>query len=173
MPMINLNFKMISLMFRIRDIFSPPVRILREAGIQPSYSVLDYGCGPGSFSIAAAEIVGASGKIYALDIHPLAVQQVRKRASQRRLANVETIQSDCATGLPDSSVDVALLYDIYHLLDSPKDVLQEIHRVLKPGGILSFSDHHMDEPEIVPPIISTGLFKLLSRNPRTYTFKKV
>jgi ubiquinone/menaquinone biosynthesis C-methylase UbiE len=171
--MSNRNFKMMSLMFRIRDMFSPPMRILQEAGIRSGHSVLDYGCGPGSFSIAAAEIVGASGKVYALDIHSLAIQRVKKRASQRRLANVETIQSDCATGLPDSSIDVALLYDIYHLLDRPKDVLQEIHRVLKQNGILSFSDHHLNDDQIVQLVTSTGLYTLLSKNPRTYTFKKI
>lgn len=61
----------------------------------------------------------------------------------KKLANVETIHSDCKTGLPDNSVDAVLLYDTFHDLSDPDGVLEELHRVLKPDGILSFSDHHM------------------------------
>lgn len=47
------------------------------------------------------------------------------------LTNVEIIHSDRKTGLPDYSIDVALLYDILHDLSKPNEVLEELHRVLK------------------------------------------
>jgi len=85
---------------------------------------------------------------------------------------VETIQSDRATGLPDASVDVVLLYDIFHLLDDPDGVLRELYRVLKPNGTLSISDHHMKEDGIVSGVTSGGLFELTNKGKKTYGFAK-
>jgi ubiquinone/menaquinone biosynthesis C-methylase UbiE len=86
--------------------------------------------------------------------------------------NVETILSDRKTGLPDNSLDVVLLYDTFHDLSDPNGVLKELHRVLKPKGILSFSDHHMKEDEIVSKITKNGWFKLLKKVKKTYSFQK-
>jgi len=145
---------------------------VNEVGIQPGFQVLDYGCGPGSYIQPLAALVGRSGNIYALDIHPLALQKVQNIASKRNLTNVQTILSNCKTGLPDKSIDVVLLYDTFHDLDDPNGVLEELHRVLKPSGILSFSDHHMNEQEIVSEVTRSGLFKLLRKGKRTYRFSK-
>nr|MDO8089972.1 class I SAM-dependent methyltransferase [Candidatus Sigynarchaeota archaeon] len=111
--------------------------------------------------------------VYALDINPLAVRRVQSIASKRKLTNVETICSDCRTGLPDNSVDVVLLYDTFHLLNNPNEVLEELHRVLKPEGILSFSDHHMKESEILSRVTNRGLFRLWKKGKKTYSFLKV
>jgi ubiquinone/menaquinone biosynthesis C-methylase UbiE len=134
---------------------------------------LDYGCGSGSYIPAVAELVGKSGKVYALDVHPLAVEMVKKLAEKNQLANVETILSDRKTGLPDDSIDVVLLYDVFHDLKNPDGVLEELHRVLKPNGILSLSDHHMKEDEIVSNLTSRSLFKLLRKGEKTYSFTKI
>lgn len=171
-PDSNFHFKGMSLMFKFRDFFVPRTNILKEVGIKPGFYVLDYGCGPGSYVTAAAKLVGKSGKIYALDIHPLAVQKVLKIISKKKLTNVETVHSDYRTGLPDKSMDVIFLYDTYHELGDPDSVLEELHRVLKPDGILSFSDHHMKEEEIESKLTSKGLFKLSKKNKRTYSFLK-
>ena len=111
-PQSNLDFKFMTLGFKFRDFFLPRKNILKEVGIRPGFHVVDYGCGPGSYITAAAELVGKSGKIYALDIHPLAIQMVQSIAAKKQLTNVETICSDRKTGLPDKSIDVVLLYDI-------------------------------------------------------------
>jgi ubiquinone/menaquinone biosynthesis C-methylase UbiE len=171
-PASNFHFKLMAFTFKLRDFFSPRKNILKEAGIRPGFRVLDYGCGPGSYTTAAAELVGGSGKVYALDIHPLAIRMVRDIASKNKLTNVETILSDCKTGLPDNSVDVVLLYDTFHDLSDPNGVLQELHRVLKPDGLVSFSDHHMKEQEIISRVTETGLFKLSRKGERTYSFSK-
>ncbi len=171
-PEPNLHFRLMSLCYRFRDFFLPRMNILQEAGIEAGFHVLDYGCGPGTYIIPLAELVGESGKIYALDIHPLAIEMVQRIASRKQLTNVETICSDCKTGLPDNAVDVALLYDILHDLGDPNGVLQELHRVLKPDGILSFTDHHLKENKIVSRLTNGGLFRLLKKGKRTYNFLK-
>ena len=83
---------------------------------------------------------------------------------------METILSDCQTGLPDNTLDAILLYDAFHNLSDPDVVLKELHRVLKPDGALSFSDHHMKENEIISQVTNGGLFRLLRKGERTYGF---
>jgi ubiquinone/menaquinone biosynthesis C-methylase UbiE len=169
-PKSNLDFRLMSLTYKLRDFLQPRMNILKEVGIAAGFHVLDYGCGPGSYIAPLAELVGKSGKIYALDIHPLAIRAVRRIAAEKQLANVHTILSDCKTELPPSSVDVVLLYDILHDLDDAAGVLTELRRILKPKGILSLSDHHLKEEEIVSQVTSKGLFKLSTMGKRTYSF---
>jgi len=171
-PMSTLHFKFMSFGYKFRDFFLPRKNILKEVGIKAGFHILDYGCGPGGYIFSAVELVGKSGKIYALDIHPLAIQKVQNIAAKKKLTNVETICSDCKTGLPDNSLDVVLLYDTFHDLSKPGVVLVELHRVLKPSGILSFSDHHLKENEIISRMTDTGLFRLLRKGERVYNFVK-
>ena len=171
-PMSGFDFRFMSVGYKFRDFFRPRINILEEVGIKPEFHVLDYGCGPGGYIIPLARLVGESGRVYALDIHPLAVQKVQYIASKKKLTNVDIILSDCRTGLPENSLDAVLLYDAYHHLSDPDMVIKELYRVLKPDGILSFSDHHMKENEIVASVTNNRLFKLLKKGRRTYTFSK-
>jgi ubiquinone/menaquinone biosynthesis C-methylase UbiE len=169
----NLDFGLMSLVIRARDLRLPRREILKEIGIQTGFRVLDFGCGPGSYVPAVSEMVGPSGKVYALDIHPLAVESVQRLVSKRGITNVETILSNCRTRLPDDSIDVVLLYDIYHDLAEPEGVLNELHRVLKPDGMLSFNDHQMKDEEVMARIGAGILFRLASKGRMTYTLRRM
>lgn len=172
-PMSGVGFKLMSLMLKVRDFLRPRMDLLKEADIEPGFCILDYGCGPGSYIEPLVKLVETSGMIYALDIHPLAIKEVQKIAAQKGIANIKTIESDCDTGLPDNYVDVILLYDSFHNLSLPDDVLRELHRVLKGDGTLSFSDHHMNEQDILTRVTKTTLFKLSTQGKKTYSFSKV
>ncbi len=166
------HFKTMSFMFRFRDFFLPRKNVLKEVNIKPGFRILDYGCGPGSYTVVASKLVGSTGKVYALDIHPLAIKRVKERAEKKRLSNIETIQSDCATGLEPDSIDVAFLYDVLHGLDQPEAVFAELHRVLKPDGTLSVNDHHYQPEQIISKITGGGLFVLANRGKKTCNFSK-
>jgi len=135
-PMPNIMFRLISAtataFYKLVDIRKQVVGL----GVREGQTVLDFGCGSGYFSIAAAKIVGERGKVYALDIHPLAVKAIEKKIARERLTNVITILSDRDTGLPDESVDVILLYRTFQYVKDKKGLLQELHRVIKPTGNL-------------------------------------
>ena len=146
--------------------------IVKEIGLKSGFKVLDFGCGPGGYVPSVSELIGETGRLYALDVMPVAIEMVKKLIANRKLTNVETILSDCKTGLPDGSLDVVLLYDVFHDLENQNSVLMELHRVLKTEGTLSFNDHHMDEPEIVSKIGNQGLFHLLRKGKHTYSFAK-
>jgi ubiquinone/menaquinone biosynthesis C-methylase UbiE len=169
-PISKFEFQRMALMLSLRDLFSAPESTLAEVEIRPGFHVLDYGCGSGSFTLAALKRVGPEGKVYALDLHPFALQKVQSAAEKRGFPNVETIQSDCITRLASGTVDVVLFYYTLHWLTDPDCVLRELHRVLKPGGVLSFRDPYMKEEEILAAVSGKGWFHLAAKGEKTYRF---
>jgi ubiquinone/menaquinone biosynthesis C-methylase UbiE len=98
---------------------------------------------------------------------------VKKQIRKSKVTNLHFIRSNCDTGLMDKSVDVILLFDVFHELGEPLKVLKELHRVLKDEGILSFSDHHLEHDEIMDEIAGSSLFKLANKREDHYIFSKV
>ena len=167
----NLGFRFMAFGYKFRNFLCSRMAILKETGIKPGNHVLDFGCGSGSYIIPTAKLTGNNGKVFIQDIHPLAIKQGVRIASKKQLTNIETIYSDCKTGLPDNSIDVVLLYDVFHMLSKPDIILNELHRVLKPNGILSFSDHHMKEDMIISKVTRKELFNLAKKGKYTYSFE--
>jgi ubiquinone/menaquinone biosynthesis C-methylase UbiE len=100
----------------------------------PDADVVEFGCGYGTFTTAAARLT--TGMVYALDIEPGMLATTGDHAASLKLANVRAIQRDFVadgSGLPDRSVDYAMLFNILHAED-PVGLLRESHRVLRPGG---------------------------------------
>ena len=164
------HFKFMSLVLWLRDVLSSPKKKLEKAGLKPGEHVLDFGCGPGSFSLVAASIVGPSGKVHALDLHPLALQSVERKSRKIGLQNIETISSDRKTGLADQSLDFVILNDVLHELDDTSGVLTELHRALKPEGTLFFSDHHLNEKDALTTLTKEGLFRFLRNSYKSHLF---
>jgi ubiquinone/menaquinone biosynthesis C-methylase UbiE len=166
-------FAGMSLAFRVRDWLFPRGEILDRAGIHIGDRVLDYGCGPGSYVVELARRVGENGRVYALDVHPAAIDRVRALVRQHALDNVESIQSDCATGLKGQSVDVVLLYDVLHMLTEADEVLRELRRVLKPEGTLSVLDPHTSREDLVSRVIDSGQFWLCQEGAGIMSFNPI
>ncbi len=124
--------------------FDPPT-VLRTLQLGGSCrDVVDFGCGYGTFTIAAARIV--AGVVHALDIEPEMIAATRAKAEAAGLANVRTVLRDFVadgTGLPDASVDYAMLFNILHA-EHPEPLLGEAFRVLAPGGRLAIMHWNYD-----------------------------
>jgi ubiquinone/menaquinone biosynthesis C-methylase UbiE len=171
-PLPNITFRLMAFFLALHRRFVDVRKPLEKAGIKEGQTILDFGCGPGFYSVAAAKMVGAKGEVYALDIHPLAVQSVQKKAQKAGLTNITTILSDRDTRLPDQSIDVALAYDMIHMVQDKQALLRELHRVLKPDGVLSVIVGHIKVEDVLKILEQDGLFSLRDRQGRLINLKK-
>ena len=110
-------------------------RILDKLGCDDSHAdVVEFGCGYGTFSVAAA--ARTTGTVFALDIEPGMIEVTRRKAEVAGLRNVRTLLRDfvaAGTGLQDDAAGYAMLFNILHA-ENPVGLLREAFRVLCPGG---------------------------------------
>ena len=120
----------------IRRLIHNPQKILGEY-IEPGQTVLDVGCGSGTFSIAMAKMVGESGKVIAVDVQEEMLKIVREKAAQQGLeSRIVTHKSDLNRIGISEMVDFALAFYMVHEVPNAEAFLKEIGSVLKPKGKL-------------------------------------
>ncbi len=109
--------------------------------LHPGSTVAEIGAGTGAVSIAAARQVGPTGHVFATEIDPEQVQEIRKAVSDAGLSNVTVIQSTASeTGLPAGCCDAVFMIGVYHHFTDPMAVDASIFRALRPGGRLVIQD---------------------------------
>lgn len=129
-----------------REVFDRRREIVRAAGIKPGMTVADVGAGTGLFTWLFAEKVGRQGKVYAVDISKVFVDNMRRLVKEKQLPQVEVIHNvPRSAALDEQSVDIAFLCDTYHHFEYPKSMLKSIHYALKPKGILLLVDFQRAE----------------------------
>jgi ubiquinone/menaquinone biosynthesis C-methylase UbiE len=149
-----------------------PYKLLKAAGLAEGHRVLEVGCGPGFFTIPAARIVGGEGHVYAVDIHPRAIARVNQKIEKEALKNITTMCINAKnTGLPGESLDLAFLFGLRYVAGGLENVISELHRVLKPGGGLSFEKTRGSEAELIEEV-ERGGFTYTGTQGRIYVFKK-
>lgn len=136
--------------------------------VQEGQIFLDYGSGTGSFAIPAAKIVGTKGKVYALDCFPRQLGIIEKKARKEGLTNIETILAESKVTLPDECIDVVWMCDVFHEIKERQEVLKELHRILRIGGVLAIYDS-MKEKLLS---YTEGSFNLVKRDGKFYEFVK-
>ena len=72
----------------------PPYKTLENLGLQPGDIMADIGCGIGYFTIPASEVVGETGKVFAMDISFEMIQEVEKKAEENNITNIKTIVTE-------------------------------------------------------------------------------
>jgi ubiquinone/menaquinone biosynthesis C-methylase UbiE len=118
---------------------------MEKIGIEPGEHVLELGPGPGTFTVEASKMAGAEGVIHAVDIQPEMIAKVRDKLERSGIKNVVThVASAYELPLPDSSIDRAYLVTVLTEIPDQDRALDEIRRVLKPGGILSLTEEFLD-----------------------------
>ena len=110
-------------------------------------TVLDIGCGAGFDTLQAAKQVGPAGRVIALDMTEAMLEKTRLGAEALGLTNVE-VKLGYAEELPadDGSVDVVISNGVINLTPDKMAVMQEVYRVLKPGGRFQIADIIVQKP---------------------------
>jgi len=114
--------------------FSTVKDVLVQGGVKPGQNVLDFGAGNGNYTIPATDIVGKSGKIYALDMNRKRLDKIMAKAGA--ISNIQRIDTNGEPNIPlsEDSVDIILLFDV--TLKNPGSFLKEFQRVLVSRGHL-------------------------------------
>jgi SAM-dependent methyltransferase len=116
-------------------------RLRHELTLAPGMSVADVGAGRGEMTAALAAEIGPSGRVYATDIDPEALEQIRTRVVAAELRNVTILQARARdTGLPTSCCDAVVLRRVYHHLSDPAATNLDLLRALRPNGVLAIID---------------------------------
>lgn len=122
----------------------PPAQVIQRSGIKEGMTVLELGCGPGTFTTSVARAVGGKGKVYALDIQKDMLKQLERKLAKpgnRDIKNVELINSS-AYELPfeDKALDMVFMVTVLPEIPDQDRALQQVNRVLKPGGLLAVTE---------------------------------
>ncbi len=132
-----------------REAEEAPDRALDAIGIGPCAVLADIGAGVGYFTWRMAERTGPAGKVYAVDIQPRMLEELRKNLEKRHITNVERVLGAIDDPrLPASAIDMALLVDVYHEFSEPQKMLQGIRAALKPDGRLVLLEYRKEDPSI-------------------------
>ena len=168
----NVAFRLMSFVFTIRDILFGVDKKLDQFGIKEGMSVVDFGCGPGSYIEPASLLVGETGKVYAVDVHPLAIKSVKERARKKSLENVVPLLS---TGYPvaieNHSADLIHALDMFHHIKDSSGFFKELHRILKPDGILFIESGHQPLGDAKQKILNSGCWAILKEERNMFKCK--
>lgn len=144
----------------------PPEQLLDLLEVRDADTVLDLGAGGGYLTFPAAG--RTNGTVYAVDADPEMRQVLNYRAGEQRMANVKVMDGRAEEiPLPDSSVDKAIASLVLHILDDPSRGVNELLRVMRPGGIGLIvewahprgdgkSGHRIYPPQLIDLLQSSG-----------------
>ncbi len=131
----------------------PPRDLLTRAGLREGMVVADVGCGPGFFTLPAAQLVGPAGRVYAIDIRREMLEIVQDKARDAGLLKIETVLGE-ESGIPlsDQVAQVVLLAFVLHEAVDPGAFTREVARILAPGGNLLLLEWKKEEMPAGPPV---------------------
>jgi len=136
--------------------FSHGKLLINDLHIQTGEQVLDVGAGTGLLAAHVAGIVGPRGRVVAIDPLPLRIELAKKKAPaqlEARVGNAEDLSA-----FSPNTFDVVYLNSVIHWISDKQQVLEQIRRVLKPGGRLGFTTAAQDRPHDVE-LIRTQVLK--------------
>ena len=132
-----------------REAEEAPEAALDALNITKGSTVADVGAGSGYFTVRLSARVGAAGRVLATDLQPEMLDLLRTRLAERHITNVTLIQGAIDDPkLPASSIDLALLVDVYHEFSAPQAMLRRIREALKPDGRLVLLEYRKEDPNV-------------------------
>lgn len=110
--------------------------------------VADIGAGTGYYTFRMAKRV-PRGKVYAVEVQDEFITALKNKAHHDGASNVTVVKgNEKSPMLPDASVDLAIMVDVYHELAHPHEMLTALHKALKPEGKLLLLEYRAEDPSI-------------------------
>ena len=161
--MSDLSFRGMELLFKVIDFVYPYIdKRVQRFGIRPGMTVVDYGCGPGRYTTRFAHLVGERGRVFAVDIHELAIEAVRKRIEKQGLKTVTPVLAKgYDSGIPDGVADITCAIDMFFAINDPTAFLKELRRISHPEGFLIIDDGHQSRKETKRKIAASGCWEVI------------
>lgn len=123
--------------------------LLRELGLRQGMNVADVGAGTGYYSRRIAPLVGPAGVVYAVDVQPEMITMLSDLAKKAGLSNIKPVlSSEDNVRLPEASIDLVIMVDVYHELAFPYEVMESIVRALKPGGRVAYVEYRAEDARV-------------------------
>jgi SAM-dependent methyltransferase len=108
--------------------------------LHPGMRLLDCGCGPGTITVNLAEVV-APGEVVGIDIEDKQFEIGRANARERGVSNVRFETGNIYDlPFPSDTFDAVFAHAVLYHLKTPRKALMELHRLLKPGGVIGIRD---------------------------------
>ena len=125
------------------NVRQPPERVLNAIGIKPGMTIGEIGVGRGRYTVFIADKIGNTGKVFANDIDEASLAYLRGRCRRLGIDNVETVVGKMDDPLfPESSIDMAIMVLVYHMIENPDILLKNLKKSLRPGSTLVILDPH-------------------------------
>jgi SAM-dependent methyltransferase len=132
-----------------RDTEEHTEALVEQLKLRPGEIVADIGAGTGYFSRRLARMVGATGKVLAVDIQPEMLILLTNRMAEAGITNVVPVLGNATDPkLPAETVDLALMVDVYHEFDFPSEIMDALCRSVKPGGRVVFVEYRGEDPAV-------------------------
>lgn len=125
-------------MYNTNMAFSDPKKNIKQFGLYEGQIVADLGAGTGAYSVAAGKEVGESGRVYAVEVQKELLANIKDNARREGVFNIEVIWGDIErsgkTKIRDGIVDAVIVSNVLFQVEDKAGFIDEIKRILKPGG---------------------------------------
>ena len=126
-----------------------PTKLLKALDIKEGQLIADIGAGSGYHAFRMAPLVGAKGKILAVDIQQEMLDLMNTKAKKDKVANVETVLgTETDPKLPKGEIDLIILVDVYHEFSHPYEMAEKMVAALKPGGRMAFVEFRLEDEKV-------------------------
>jgi cyclopropane fatty-acyl-phospholipid synthase-like methyltransferase len=123
--------------------------LIKELRLKPGMDRLRHGCGNGFYTLQMAQLVGPTGKVYAVDIQSEMLKVLAHRAKEARIKNITPVLGSVIDPkLPAGEVDLILCVDVYHEFSHPALMLKGMRAALSEDGVIALAEFRAEDPKV-------------------------